>query len=129
MKIIGIGTDIVEIERIKRLMAGGNERFLKRILHEDERECFERIPESQSNSWLAKRFATKEACSKALGTGIGQYAQLTEIETLHDALGKPQLRLHGTTLATAERLGAVDYSLSLADERAYAVAFVVLTGN
>ncbi|MEZ5537356.1 MAG: holo-ACP synthase [Thiolinea sp.] len=129
MRIIGIGTDIVEIARIDRLMQGGNERFLRRILHPAEYERFLQINKTQSAAWLAKRFATKEACSKALGTGIGEHAQLTEIETCHDELGKPRLILHGTTLATAERLGVTELSLSLADERTHAVAFVVLTGK
>ena len=129
MKIIGVGTDIVEIERISRIVQGGNERFVRRILHDNEYQHFQTLNEALSNNWLAKRFATKEACSKALGTGIGAQAQLTEIETGHDDLGKPYLVLHGTTLATAERLGVNDMSLSLADERSYAVAFVVLTGE
>lgn len=129
MRIVGIGTDIVEIQRISRMMEGGNERFIRRILHDHEYERFLRINKTLSANWIAKRFATKEACSKALGTGIGKYAQLTEIETCHDALGKPNLILHGTTLATAQRLGISDMSLSLADERSHAVAFVVLTGK
>lgn len=128
MKIIGIGTDIVEIGRISRLLEGGNERFLRRVLHDREYERFQQINTALSAAWLAKRFATKEACSKALGTGIGEHAQLTEIETCHDELGKPHLVLHGTTRATAQRLGVTDLSLSLADERSHAVAFVVLTG-
>lgn len=129
MRIIGIGTDIVDIQRISRMLAGGNERFLRRILHDNEYERFLKVSEMLSANWIAKRFATKEACSKALGTGIGQHAQLTEIETCHDELGKPDLILHGTTLATAQRLGVSDMSLSLADERSHAVAFVVLTGE
>lgn len=129
MKIIGIGTDIVEIQRISRMMQGGNERFLRRILHSAEYERFQQVSDALSAGWLAKRFAAKEACSKALGTGIGQHAQLAEIETYHDELGKPHLVLHGTTQATAQRLGVTDMSLSLADERSHAVAFVVLTGD
>lgn len=129
MRIIGIGTDIVEIQRISRMIEGGNERFLRRILHDNEYSSFLKVNKTLSASWIAKRFATKEACSKALGTGIGKHAQLTEIETCHDELGKPDLVLHGTTLATAERLGISDMSLSLADERSHAVAFVVLTGE
>ena len=129
MRIIGIGTDIVEIERINRLMQGGNERFLRRILHETEYATFRAISPVNVSPWLAKRFAAKEACSKALGTGIGQYAQLTEIETRHTELGQPELVLHGLTYATAKRLGVSSLSLSLADERDYAVAFVVLTGE
>jgi holo-[acyl-carrier protein] synthase len=129
MRIIGIGTDIVEISRISRLLQGGNERFLRRVLHADEYERFHQVSTALSAAWLAKRFATKEACSKALGTGIGEHAQLAEIETCHDKLGKPRLVLHGKTLATAGRLGVTDLSLSLADERSHAVAFVVLTGE
>ncbi|PID99912.1 MAG: holo-ACP synthase [Thiothrix nivea] len=129
MNIIGIGTDIVEIARIERLMWGGNERFLRRILHEREYRHFQQISCGRQAAWLAKRFATKEACAKALGTGIGKHAQLTEIETRHDTLGKPYLVLHGTTQATAERLGAGSWSLSLADERTHAVAFVVLSSE
>lgn len=129
MRIIGIGTDIVEIQRISRMIAGGNERFLRRILHDHEYTSFVKVNRALRANWIAKRFATKEACSKALGTGIGQHAQLTEIETCHDEWGKPDLILHGTTLATAQRLGVSDMSLSLADERSYAVAFVVLSGE
>lgn len=128
MKIIGIGIDIVEIGRISRLLEGSNERFLRRVLHDREYERFQQVSTTLSAAWLAKRFATKEACSKALGTGIGEHAQLTEIETCHDDLGKPHLVLHGTAQATAQRLGVTDLSLSLADERSHAVAFVVLTG-
>uniref|UniRef100_A0A6S6SGZ7 Holo-[acyl-carrier-protein] synthase n=1 Tax=uncultured Thiotrichaceae bacterium TaxID=298394 RepID=A0A6S6SGZ7_9GAMM len=129
MKIIGIGTDIVEVQRISKILQGGNERFLRRILHDNEYERFLKINEVLRAHWIAKRFATKEACSKALGTGIGKHAQLTEIETRHDDLGKPHLVLHGTTQQTADRLGVIDMSLSLADERMHAVAFIVLTGE
>ncbi|MEZ5479488.1 MAG: holo-ACP synthase [Thiolinea sp.] len=128
MKIVGIGTDIIEIARIARLLEGGNERFLQRVLHAGERARYDALNPALAAGWLAKRWATKEACAKALGTGIGQHAQLNEIETRHDVLGKPELVLHGVTLATAQRLGVSDLALSLADEYSHAVAFVVLTG-
>lgn len=128
MRIVGIGTDIVEIERIQRVLAGkAADRFVERLLHPNEILKFQQ--KNQSAAWLAKRFATKEAVSKALGTGIGQAAKLTEIETQHNELGKPYLVLHGDTQATAERLGVRQTELSLSDERAYAVAFVILTGE
>lgn len=129
MKIIGIGTDIVEIERIQRLIKGVNDRFVQRILHKSELQRFQQLPENLSAHWLAKRFATKEACAKALGTGIGQYAQFTEFETRHDELGKPSLILHGTARETATQLGVTEMSVSLSDERKYAVAFVVFSGK
>lgn len=129
MQILGIGTDIVDIERIESIMQRQGERFLQRMLHASELLQFRQLPANRAAAWLAKRFATKEACAKALGTGIGQHAQLTEIETRHDAQGKPQLYLHGTTRLTAERLGVQEMALTLADERRYAVAFVILTGQ
>lgn len=129
MRIVGIGTDIVEIGRIERLLERQSQRFVERILHSNELTRFSQLTQQQQPAWLAKRFATKEAVSKALGTGIGQHAQLTEIETQHDANGKPQLVLHGRTLVTAKQLGVLQSELSLSDERAYAVAFVILTGS
>lgn len=128
MNLIGIGTDIVEIERIARLLERQAERFTRRILHDNELAYFEKLMPEKQAAWLAKRFATKEALAKAFGTGIGQFVQWHEIETCHDAWGKPQLLLHGITQETAERLGVLNTALSLADERHYAVAFVILTG-
>ena len=126
MSIIGIGTDIVEIARIARLLEQQSERFTQRVLHPQELSRFVQI--SQQAPWLAKRFATKEALSKALGTGIGKDASLSEIETLHTLAGRPEIQLHGTALATAQRLGVKSIQVSLADEREYAVAFVILIG-
>jgi holo-[acyl-carrier protein] synthase len=96
-------------------------------LHPNELERFA----SQANpaAWLAKRFATKEAIAKAIGTGIGEAVRLQEIETTHDSRGKPLLQLHGVTLATATGLGVTSLHLSVADERTHAVAFVILSGD
>jgi holo-[acyl-carrier protein] synthase len=127
MSIIGIGTDIVEISRIEKMLERHPERFAERILHPAERERLARA--SNKPAWLAKRFATKEAVAKALGTGIGAEARLQEIETTHDARGKPTLQLHGVTLATATALGVTSVQLSVADERTHALAFVVLEGG
>lgn len=129
MRLVGIGTDIVEIERIEKLLERQSSRFIERILHHNERARFLQLKPQQQPAWLAKRFATKEAVSKALGTGIGKQAQLTEIETQHNEQGKPQIVLHGDTLLTAQQLGVVQNELSLSDERAYAVAFVILIGS
>ena len=128
MTLIGVGTDIVEIERIDALLQRQAERFTRRVLHDNELANFAKLIPEKRAAWLAQRFATKEALAKALGTGIGQFAQLHDIETRHDEWGKPQLVLHGITQDTADRLGVVHTALSLADERHYAVAFVILTG-
>ena len=126
MRIIGIGTDIVEISRIEALLERHPQRFAERILHAQELATFGQV--TAKAAWLAKRFATKEAVAKALGTGIGKDVHLQEIETAHDERGKPILRLHGVTLATAQRLGVMKCDLSVADERSHALAFVVLSG-
>lgn len=125
MKVIGIGTDIVEVARIEQMLERHPERFAERILHHAELKRFQGI--SNKAAWLAKRFATKEAVAKALGTGIGKDAHLQEIETFHDERGKPLLQLHGTTLAFADALGVTTMELSVADERTHAVAFVMFT--
>lgn len=125
MTILGIGTDIVEIARLAATLQRHPVRFPERILHPNERERFA----SQTNpaAWLAKRFATKEALAKALGTGIGKEVRLQEIETTHDSRGKPLLQLHGVTLATATTLGVTSCQLSVADERTHALAFVIVS--
>lgn len=127
MKIIGIGTDIVEITRMERMLERHPQRFAERILHPAELERFAAV--RNKAAWLAKRFATKEAVAKALGSGIGQDVQWREIGTTHDERGKPVLRLFGRTLATADALGVTAVELSVADERTHAVAFVILTGK
>lgn len=127
MKIIGIGTDIVAIARIEQMLERHPERFAERILHPTELEYLSTL--TSKAAWLAKRFATKEAVAKALGTGIGKETRFQEIETIHDARGKPVVQLHGVTLATATALGVTAAELSVADERSHAVAFVILLGR
>ena len=125
MRLIGIGTDIVEVARMHRLLAQSHApRFLERVLHTQELDKFSTV--SQPAAWLAKRFATKEALAKALGTGIGQAVHLSDIETRYTDLGKPYLQLHGQTLYTAQQAQVTQIELSVSDERHYAVAFVVL---
>jgi len=129
MKLLGIGTDIVEVARMQQLLQRQAERAAARILHPLEYERFQMLAPDKQPAWLAKRFATKEALAKALGTGIGEYAQLCDIETRHSEQGKPELYLHGVTQATADCMGVNEIALTLADERHYAVAFVILIGS
>ena len=126
MSIIGIGTDIVHIPRIDKVLERNEEGFIKRILHTNERVKYRKS--SHPLAFVAKRFAAKEAVAKALGTGIGQHANFIDIETSHDTLGKPHIILHGDAKETAERLGVDDVLISLSDEKEYAVAYVIMTG-
>lgn len=123
--IIGIGTDIINIPRIDAVLTRQGRRFAERILHPEELAEFEHHP--QPARFLSKRFAVKEAAAKALGTGIGQGVSWREIWLRHDELGAPLLCLEGVALSHAEKKGSYHYHVSLADEEAAVVAFVVLS--
>ncbi|MHB8170614.1 MAG: holo-ACP synthase [Thermincolia bacterium] len=118
--IVGIGTDIVEIERIKEACSA--ERFLERVFTPGEREyCL-----GHKNPWpyLAARFAAKEAVAKALGTGIGQVGW-RDIEVVKEPSGRPGIVLSGKGVETARELGIKELLLSLSHCREYAMAYVV----
>ncbi|HHQ69424.1 MAG TPA: holo-ACP synthase [Halothiobacillaceae bacterium] len=122
--IRGIGTDIVAIKRIEQALDRHGERFAKRILTTEE---LKNMPQARPASWLAKRFASKEAVVKALGTGFRDGLGFHDIQTSHDALGRPVVRLIGRAEAQLAALGARRLDLSVSDEAHYAVAFVVIS--
>ncbi|WP_323836971.1 holo-ACP synthase [Photorhabdus africana] len=124
MAIIGLGTDIVEIARIEGVVERSGERLAKRILSELEWEQYQQ--HEKPVRFLAKRFAVKEAAAKALGTGIRNGLAFNQFEVVNDALGKPMLRLYGAAAALAQQLGATSLHVTLADERRYACATVIL---
>jgi len=95
MKILGIGTDIVNIQRIKKVLKSKNNTFKKRVFSEKEIAYCEK--KKNSSSFYAKRFAAKEALSKALGTGIRKGINFKDIEIVNDNFGKPSILLKGTT--------------------------------
>ncbi len=115
--IIGTGIDLVQIPRIEKAIARFGDKFLRRILTENERQ------RSTSAAYVARRFATKEAAAKALGTGIGQFAKFHDIETVHDDLGKPSLVLHG---AAKEKFPHMVSHVSVSDDYPHATAMVIL---
>lgn len=122
--IFGIGTDIIEVKRIAHSFERYGDRFARRILAEDEWQAFE---ESKTKArFLAKRFAAKEAFSKALGTGIRPPVTFQTISITHDVLGKPMLAFEHdlTEYMAAQHIKC--HHLSISDERELAVAFVVL---
>ena len=116
---IEVGIDIIEIERIERVLARFGDRFLNRIFTPAERERYGRRPAE-----LAARFAAKEATMKALGTGI-RGVRWRDIETLPNRRGKPILTLHGTAAARAQLLGLDNWSISLTHSRTEAMATVI----
>ena len=126
MSVIGIGTDIVKVPRIKRLIKKRGNKFAQRILHQNELLIFNQ--HKSAANYLAKRFAAKEALSKALGTGIAKGISFDEIEVINNEDGKPLLILHGAALDISNQLGVENTFISLSDEKKYAIAYVILEG-
>ncbi|OOG27207.1 holo-ACP synthase [Thioalkalivibrio denitrificans] len=127
MRILGIGSDLVSIARVEQLLARHGGRFAERILHPVEWPGYHRS--AAPAAYLARRFAAKEAVSKALGVGVGAHMRFTDAGVDHDDSGRPVLVLTGRAETTAARLGVKDSHISLSDEREYALAFVVLVGD
>jgi len=90
--IVGIGIDLVEMQRIKEMIEK-QPKFLDRILTENEMTVFHSLSKKRQVEFLAGRFAAKEACSKAFGTGIGKEISFQDIEILNDEKGKPILKV------------------------------------
>ncbi len=125
MKLYGIGTDIIKIDRIKKSLR--NKTFLSRLFSKDEiSRCSKLI---NCNNCYAKRFAAKEAFSKALGTGISKGIYFNEIIVINEKNGKPFIKLIGKTMKTIKKRlkKKIKIHLSLADEKKYAVAFVTIS--
>ena len=126
MSIFGIGTDIVSIDRMKKSLK--NKKFIKRVFNIQEILKCKKIKDF--NNCFAKRFAAKEAFSKALGTGISSGIKFNEIIVLNKKSGKPFINLVGTTKQILKKKfkgKKTKISLSLSDEKKYAVAFVAIS--
>jgi holo-[acyl-carrier protein] synthase len=124
---LNTGVDLIELDRIQRLVERYGDRALQRVYTPAEiAHCGGRAPE------LAARFAAKEAVAKALGVGLRIMAcdgvNWHDVETLPDSKGKPVVHLHGRAATRAAALGLTDWSISLSHGRDIAVAFVVAMG-
>lgn len=125
MAILGLGTDIVEIERLEKVLSRSTgQAFAERVLTESELATFASI--KLQARFLAKRFAVKEAGSKALGTGIACGVSFQDFNVENNELGKPILTLSGKAAELAAQMGVNHVHLTIADERRYAVATVIL---
>ncbi len=126
MKIYGIGTDIIKVSRIKKSIK--NKLFIHRLFN--KKEITKCVKNKNSANCFAKRFAAKEAFSKALGTGIAKGVNFNEIIILNEKNGKPFIELLNETKKNVERIfkkKKYKISLSLTDEDNYAVAFVTIS--
>ena len=128
MKIFGIGTDIVNINRMKKSMKLNKNNFKKKIFSKNEINYCEK--KKNPYSYYAKRFAAKEALSKALGTGIRKGINFKSIEIYNDSYGKPSIKLLGSTERFLKRkIKKKKYSiyLSLSDDEPWAQAAVIIS--
>tara|TARA_B100001769_G_C21678164_1_gene375762 strand:- start:176 stop:553 length:378 start_codon:yes stop_codon:yes gene_type:complete len=118
MNIFGIGTDIVDLERINKIYLKYGDKFAKKILNENELVNFNRS--KNKSSFLGKRFAAKEAIGKALGIGILNGNLLKNIFIDHDKFGKPIVKLNNKK-EFKFYLNKTIY-ISIADEKKFAIA-------
>lgn len=122
--ILGIGTDVVQIPRIEKLYEKFGDKFLYKNYHELEIKEFFKLNIEKRCSFLAKRFAAKEAVSKAFGIGIGNNINFKDIAIVNDALGAPVAKVFNHL---AEDLSGYSIRISLSDDYPIAIAFALVT--
>lgn len=120
--IVGVGCDIIEIERIARAIK--SESFIRRVFTAEEAAYCQRRGQQAAASFAA-RFAAKEAVLKALGTGLRE-GSLQEIAIDNDGLGKPLVQLSGHFAMLAKQLGVKNIQISLSHSRELATAYVIM---
>ncbi len=124
--ILGVGIDLVEIARVLRGYEKFGDRYLHRLLREDEaRYC---LAHHQPGPFLAARFAAKEAVAKAFGTGIGASLGWHDIEVIRAETGQPSVVLHGQGLLLLEERHARHLHISLTHTETHASAVAILEG-
>ncbi len=125
MSVVGLGTDIVDIERFEAMSDTALERLARRILTPAELTVFD--SHKQQARFLAKRFAVKEAAAKSLGTGIADGVSFQHFEVTTLESGQPQLELTERAFYLARLKGMLHVHVSIADEKHYATATVILS--
>ena len=128
MKIFGIGTDIVNIKRMEKSIKKNGDNFKNKIFSKNEILYCEK--KKNPSPFYAKRFAAKEALSKALGTGIRKGINFKHIEITNNSFGKPSIKLKGSTAAfLKKKIKTKKYSiyLSLSDDSPWAQATVIIS--
>lgn len=122
--IAGVGIDLVENDRMAKIIAKWGSKFLQRVYSDDEINYCSR--HAQASIHYGARFAAKESFLKALGIGLGMGVKLREIEVIHDKNGKPDLALSGEARAQMEKRNIAKIHLSLTHSKHYATAIVLL---
>lgn len=122
--IVGIGTDVVQIDRIEKIYDKYKDAFLEKNFHPKECEYFYTLESSKAISYLAKRFAGKEAIAKAFGSGIGNSLAFKDIAILNDKLGAPYVEIFSNH---AKDFTDKKIHISLSDDYPIAIAFVIIS--
>jgi holo-[acyl-carrier protein] synthase len=122
--ILGIGIDVVELSRVRRIWERYGARFADRVLGPAERSLVPR----DAVQYLASRFASKEAAAKALGTGLARGVTFHSLQVATEPSGRPVLQLSGTALDLALAMGVTRCHLSITHGRDVAAAVVILEG-
>lgn len=125
--IVGTGIDLVQVSRIEKVYNERGDRFVSHVLHAAEMTEFAEA--KFKHRMLAKRFAVKEAATKALGTGQAQNVLLRHFYILHNENGKPELHADEEAKAICEKLGVNAMHVSISDENEYAIAQVILESS
>ncbi|WP_370261263.1 holo-ACP synthase [Limnobacter sp.] len=126
--IIGLGCDIVEVQRIEGLLRKGHEGFVRRVLTPSEIEEYERRTDKAAQRgmlYLATRFAAKEAFSKAMGTGIGESFSFQDVAMLNSVSGRPVMEYSERIAQWLDSRGAAA-EVSISDESTHAMATVII---
>ena len=130
MKIFGIGTDIINIKRLEKSLKKSKNRFKNKIFTAHEINYCDK--KKRPHSFYAKRYAAKEAMSKALGTGIRKNVTFKNIEVLNNSYGKPYIKLKGRTYDYLKKKinnKKFKIHLSLSDDKPWAVATAIIFVN
>ena len=122
--IFGIGTDVVQVERIEKTVSRFGDRFVTRLLMDEEYAQYQRT--KQKVRFVAMRFAGKEAIVKAMGTGFAHGMWIRDVGVVQNSWGKPEVVYSPRGQAMREKLGIGDGHVSLTDEAGLVVAVAVL---
>lgn len=126
MNVIGLGTDIVNMNRVKKIYSKYGNQFINKILTETEKKT----PQLKNIASIAKRFAAKEAISKAIGYGFSKGVHFKNIEIYNDKSGKPYAQLNGKAKTILNKISKkYNIFLSLSDDKPWAVATALITSE
>lgn len=123
MSIIGIGIDIIQISRIKKIINKFGNKFIKRILSKKE---WKKFLKNNNINFVAKRFAVKEAISKSFGTGLRKGINFKNFELYHNSYGKPKIKFLKKAKIFSKKLNIQSIHISITDEKKYICAVAII---